>query len=170
MGMILLTVGVVLATFSIQEFYTEENTFNKWDDIGSSIAYLPDSGPSWALDMQKGNFFELNVSASDTVSVRIGNLTYDEDMEHEVLTDLVFDQIGTGFTQKVAISANDTYGIKIKNAGTSPVRIWGNVLAKENLTIHKMAYPYSSLGTLVGLVGLTSLTYGAFTKPKKRRT
>jgi len=67
-----------LAAFSIQESHSEENILNKWDSLGFSSINPQDVGPSWTLEMQEGSLFELNVSASGTVRVRIGTSVYDE--------------------------------------------------------------------------------------------
>lgn len=170
MALIFLTVGIVLAAFSIQESYTEENTLNNWNGMGSSTIN-PDLGPSWALGMPEGSFFELNVSASDAVRVRIGTPIHDEYTGEVVLTNLIFNQVGTRFTQRVAVGKSGTYQVEVKNEGTTPVNIWGNVFAKKIVTMYyPTVFPYSSLGTLVVLGGLASLIYGVLTKPKKRRS
>ena len=165
MTLIFLVAGTVLATFSIQESYTEE--IDKWN-VGPSAIRPEDQGPSWTLGMQDGSFFELNISASDTVRVRIGTSTYNEVTGEAVLKNLTFDQAGTRFTQKIAIGKSGTYQVQIKNEGKTPVNIWGNVFAKK--TVYQTVYPYSSLATIVVLGGLASLIYGVLTKPKKRRT
>jgi hypothetical protein len=171
MALIFLTVGIVLAAFSIQESYTEENALGKWDlNTPPSTINPQDSGPSWTLEMPEGSFFELNVSASDAVRVRIGTPTYNEDTEEVVLTNLIFNQVGTGFTQRVAVGGSGTYQVEVKNEGTTPVNISGNVFAKKIVAIYQTVFPYSSLGTLVVLGGLASLIYGVLTKPRKRRS
>jgi hypothetical protein len=173
MALAFFIVGIVLVAFSIQESYTEEKTLDKWDNIWSStlnphLADAPD--PSWTLEIQEGSFFELNVSASDAVRVRIGTPYYDNDTGLEVSFDAIFDQVGTRFTQKVAVGAKGYCTVEIKNEGTTPVSIWGNVLAKKIVTIYQTTYPYTPLATPVVLVGLTPLIYGVLTKPKKRRS
>lgn len=167
---ILLTVGIVSATFSIQESYTEESTLNRWD-LNNEPITLKSTGPGliWGLEMPERSFFELNVSASGSVRVRIGTPTFIEDTEEVVLTNLIFDHVGTRFTQKVEVDKSGTYQVEIKNEGT-PVNISGNVFAKKIVTIYQAVYPYSSLGTLVAIGGLTLLIYGVLIRPKKRRS
>lgn len=170
MGLMLLIIGIVLAVFSIQESHAEENAVGRWDNIWP-YALKPQSepGPIWAIEMPEGGgFFELNVSATDTVRVRIGSPGYDNVTEKDVLLGIVFDQVGTRFTQKVAVGGSGYYEVEIKNEGTASVGIWGDVVAKKAEVTHQTVYPYSSLGTLVMLGGLTSLIYGVLTKPKKR--
>jgi hypothetical protein len=168
-ALIFLMVGIVLvAAFSIQESYTEENTLNEWDTMSRTLN--PDSEPTWTLAMPEGSLFELNVSASDTVRMRIGTPLYDMVTGEEVSFDSIFGQVGTSFTQKVAVDASGTYRVEIKNEGTTSVSIWGNVLAKEIVTKYKASsYPYAPLATPLVLVGVTLLIYGALTKPKKAR-
>jgi hypothetical protein len=172
MALIFLIVGIVLAAFSIQESYTEENTLDKWDLNKEPSTLNPQNpGPLWALEMQEGSFFELNVSASNTVRMRIGTPTYNNSTGEVVLTNPIFNQVGTGFTQKVAVGGSGTYQVEVKNEGATPVNILGNVFAKKIVTIYyPTVFPYSSLGTLVVLGGLASLIYGVLTKPKKRRS
>jgi hypothetical protein len=173
MAMLFFMVGIVLAAFSIQESYVEENILDRWDGIGSSTQGWinpEDLGFSWTLEMQEGSFFELNVSASDTVGVRIGTPTYDGDTGEEVLTNPMFDHVGTCFTQKVAVGESGIYRMEIKNEGTTPVSIWGNVFAKKIVVIYQSVFPYLSVGTSVILGGLASLIYGALTKSKEKHS
>jgi len=159
-------VGIVLA-FSKQESYTEENTLDYWDLNNAEMSTInpQDPGPNWTLEIQEGTLLKLNVSASDTVRVRIATPTRDNVTGEEVLN-IVFNQVGTHFTQDVRGQAT-TYRVEIKNEGITPVNISGNV--KKIVKIYQTVFPYSSLGALVVLVGLTSLIYGILTKPKKRR-
>ncbi len=170
MALIFLTMGIVLATFSKQESYTEENTLNHWNLKGPSTLNPNGLATTWALEMQDGSYFELNVSASDNVRVRIGIPTTNQGTTEIVLRNVIFDQVGTRFTQEVAVSESSTYQVEIRNVGTTPVNIWGNVSAKKIVIIYQLVYPYSSLATLVLLGGLASLIYGVLTEPKKRRS
>lgn len=164
----LLVAGIVLAAFSIQESHSEEQTLGNWDSSGPSTIHPQDPGPRWALEMPEGSFFELSVSASDTVRVKIGTPTYPEDTGEEVLTNLIFDQVGTSFTQNVTIGENDTYQVEIHNEATTNVIVWGNISARSILTTYQTLYPHSSSGALVVLGGLALSIYGVLTKPKKR--
>jgi len=62
------------------------------------------------LEMSEESFFELNLSASDAVRVTIGTPIYGE-TEQEVLTNVILDQVGTRFIQRVAVSESDTYQV-----------------------------------------------------------
>jgi hypothetical protein len=163
-----LIAGTVLAASSIRESHTKENILDTWDLNGSSALDPQAPGPSWALEMPDGSFFELNISASNTLRLRIGTLVHNEDSGEDLLTNLLFDQVGTRFIQEVGVGVNDTYQVEIKNEGTSVVSIWGNILAKKAVVTYQTVYPYVSLGTLVLLTGSASMIYGLFTKPKKR--
>lgn len=170
MALILLIMGIVLATFSIQKSYTEENTVAEWDvstPLSTLTPLTPNNLTAWA-PMQEGSFFELNVSASDTVRVRIGNVTF-ADTGEEVWVYLLFDQVGTRFAQKATINETGTsYLVEIKNEGTTPVHIAGNVFLKNTVVKYEAIYPYPSSATLMLLVGLTLLIYAVLTNPKKR--
>lgn len=168
MALAFLIAGTVLAAFSIQESHTDENILDTWNLNGSSALDPQAPGPSWALEMPEGSFFELNISASNTLRLRIGTLVHNEDTGEDFLTNLVFDQIGTRFIQQVVAGGNNTYQVEIKNEGTSLVSIWGNILAKKAVVTYQTVYPYASLGTLAVLTGSASMIYGFLTKPKKR--
>lgn len=169
MALILLIMGIALATFSTHESYTVENTVDDWDvstPYSTLTPLTPHNLTAWA-PVQEGSFFELNVSASDTLTVRIGNVTI-TDTGEEVWRNPIFNQIGTRFTQKAAINETGTsYMVEIKNEGTTPVRIAGHVFLKNTVVIYEAIYPYASPATPVLLVGLTSLIYAVLTNPKK---
>jgi hypothetical protein len=166
-GLALLVGGIALAVISIQQARSEEQILGKWDSFGPSMITLQDPGPSWALEMTEGSFFELDVSASDAVRLEIGVPTYSEDVGKEVLTNLVFDQVGTSFTQNITIHENGTYQIEIHNEAMTNVIVWGSISARSVFTTYVALYPHSSSGALVMLGGLFSLIYGVLTKPKK---
>lgn len=162
-GLIFLIVGIVLAAFLTQVISsTGESTLDKWDNVWpSTILYPQSQGPSWTLEMPDGSFFELNVSASGTVRLRIGLSIYNNDTGEEILTSIIFNQVGTLFTQKVAVGATDTYQVEIKNEGTTPVIIWGNVSAKKIATTYQslplfLVRDFSDAGR-VDFAGLRSL-------------
>jgi hypothetical protein len=118
--------------------------------------------------MGEGNYFEFNVSASSTVRVTIGNSTL-TDTGEETWKDVVFDQFGTQFTQKVTVNWTSGY-VEIKNELATPAHISGNILLKKTSVLYQAVYPYSSSGTLSLLVGSALLVYGVMTSPKKRHS
>jgi len=162
-GLISFLIGVFLAVFPTQVSYTKE--IDKWN-IGFCTIRPKDPGPCWGRRMSRGTFLELNISASDTVRVRIGVPVYDKFIHEMVLKNITFSQVGTNFTQKVEISESGAYQVEIKNEGTNPVNVWGSVSAKK--TIHQTVHPYSSLATPIVLGSLVSLIYGVSAKSKKR--
>jgi hypothetical protein len=139
LGLILFVAGIVLAAFLTQVLSsTESISLGKWDPIEPSTYIFPGSpGPSWALEMPEGSLFELNVSASKTVRLKIGTPAYDPDTESEVSFDSIYDQVGTSFTQKVVIGASRMCTVKIINEGTTPSAIEGYVLAENTITTHQ---------------------------------
>lgn len=170
MSLIFVISGVVLVTFSRQESYTEENTIGKWDVSRPYSTLTPltlENLTGWA-PVEEGSYFELNVSASNRVRVRIGNPTWSE-TKQEVWTDPVFDQSGTQFTRKVAINGTSNL-VEIQNEGMFPVNISGNILLKKISLLYQAVYPYSSLGTISLLIGPALLVYGVITSPRKRHS
>ena len=164
----LLIVGILLA-FSIQESRCEETVFDTWDPLTPSTLY-PGNVTGWAFMAltQNGTFLELNISASGDVRVTIGALTFfDEVTGRESWKNVIFSQTGDCFTQKVEIAGKNVDFLEIKNEGTAPVNISGNI--KKTGNTYRTYYPYASLGTLTVLVGLSLLLYGLFAKPRKRR-
>jgi uncharacterized membrane protein len=163
MALILLTLGVVLA-FLIKESLPEEITLDKWDPLTPSTL-SPQNETGWAyMELtQGGSFLELNVTASDNVRLIVGNPATDNVTGEETWTNLIFDQVGTRFTQNVTIAGKAANCLDIKNEGITPVNISGNV--KKIGNTYQTVYQYSSLGALVILVGFILLIYGIVTRP-----
>jgi hypothetical protein len=163
MGLILLTLGIVLA-FLIQESLPEEVTLDKWNPLTPSTLG-PQNETGWAyMELtQGGSFLKLNVTASDNVRLMVGNPSIDNVTGEEVWANLIFNQVGTRFTQEVPIAGKAANCLDIKNEGTTPVDISGNVEKIGN--VYQRVYPYSSLGALAMLVGFISLIYGIVTRP-----
>jgi len=98
----------------------------------------------------------------------IGEPIYDNVTGEETWTNVIFNQVGTRFTQEVAIAGTAASLLEIDNEGTTPVNISGNVtkIGNKNQTI----YPYSSLGFLVAVVGSILLIYGILTRSGKKHS
>ena len=112
-----------------------------------------------------GTFLELNISASDNVTVIIGKLVYfDEVTREEIWNNVIFNKTGTTFTQKVEIDGKNVDFLEIKNEGANPVNIYGNIRKIGNVS--RQSCPYAGLGTLATLSGLIMLIYGILTKPR----
>jgi hypothetical protein len=166
MALILLALGIVL-TFSIPESLPEEITLDKWDPVTPSTL-SPQNETGWAYTelTQGGSFLNLNVTASDEVRLIIGDPSYDNATGEETWTNVIFNQVGTSFTQEVSIAGTAASFLEIDNEGTTPVNLSGNV--KKIGNVYQTVYPYSSLGILVILVGSILLIYGILTLPRKR--
>jgi hypothetical protein len=163
MALILLTVGIVLA-YSHPESSPEEITLDKWDPLTpSTLSPENQTGWDYAELTQGGSFLKLNVTASDNVTLIIGEPAYDNVTGEETWANLIFDQVGMRFTQEVAIAGTRASCLEIMNNGTTPVNISGSVTKIGN--INQTVYPYSSLGFLVALVGSFLLIYGILTRP-----
>ena len=168
-GVTAFVIGIVLVAFSTQTSYEKENTLWTWTNLWSG-ALKPQSepGPLWTIDIPEGGgFFELNVSATDSVRVRIGTPGYDNVTQKDILVNILFDQTKTSISQRVDVEGG-FYEVNIRNEGTVSVLVWGDVKAKNTTVTYQTVYPYSSSGTLVVLGGFASLIYGVLTKSKKR--
>lgn len=162
-------IGIFLAAFSIQASYEKENTLGTWVNLWPG-ALQPQSepGPLWTIEIPEGGgFFELNVSATHSVRARIGTPGFDNVTQKDILVNIIFDQVETRFNQRVEVEGG-FYEVDIKNEGTVPAAIWGDVVAKNTTVTYQTVYPYYSSGTLVVLGGFASLIYGVLTKSKKR--
>jgi hypothetical protein len=163
MALILLTLGIVLA-YSHPESLPEEITLDKWDPVTpSTLSPQNQTGWDYTELTQGGNFLELNVTASDNVTLIIGEPVYNNVTGGESWTNLIFNQIGTRFTQEVSIAGTRASFLEIMNNGTTPVNISGSVTKLGN--INQTVYPYSLLGTLVALAGFILLICGIVTRP-----
>ena len=165
LALLFFVTGIILA-FSIQETRVEEVVVDEWDPITPSILY-PQNVTGWAFMAltPNGTFLELNISASDMVRIIIGKLIfYNETTGQEIWHNVIFNQTGTTFTQKVEIAGKNVDFLEIKNEGTNPVNISGSI--KKIGSAYQPFYPYSGLGTLAVLLGLIMLIYGILAKPR----
>lgn len=165
---VFLALGIALGAFSIQESHAEEIILGLWNNIWPPTLNPQGTGPVWGLELQEGSFFDLNVSTSDAVRLRIGTPAFNNDTGEQLLTNLLFNEVGTHFTEKVVVSRNGSYEVEIANEGSVPVDIWGNASARKILETYQTVYPYSLSGTLVALGSFFGLVYGILTHPKKR--
>jgi hypothetical protein len=163
MALILLTLGIVLA-YSHPESLPEQVTLDKWNPV-TPATLTPQNQTGWdyAELTQGGSFLKLNVTASDNVTLMIGKLSYNNVTGGETWNNVIFNQVGTRFTQEVAINGTNASLLEIMNNGTTPVNISGNVTKIGN--INQTVYPYSLFGTLVALAGFILLIYGTVTRP-----
>jgi hypothetical protein len=166
-ALVFLMVGILLR-FSILQSRCEEIVLDEWDPLTPSTLY-PGNVTGWAFMVltQDGTFLELNISASGDVRVRIGAPTFNEVTGELEWKNLIFDHVGTRFTQRVAIAGTEADFLEIKNEGAVPVNISGNI--KKIGNTYRTYYPHASLGALTVLVGLSLLLYGVFAKPGKKR-
>jgi hypothetical protein len=164
----LLIVSLILL-FGVWQFRHEETVLDAWDPITPSVLY-PGNITGWAFMAltKDGTFLELNITASDNVRVRIGNIAFNETTGEHVWTNLIFDHSGKLFSQKVAINETCADFLEIKNEGRNAVKISGNIKKLGN--IYRIYYPYASLGTLTLLGGTSLLLIGFTVKPKERRS
>ncbi|MEM3697224.1 MAG: hypothetical protein QXQ94_06970 [Candidatus Bathyarchaeia archaeon] len=166
-GFSLLIITIVLACF-IYEVHVEEVVIEKWDPITPS-SLNPGNITGWAFAAltQNGTFLELNISASEPVRVIIGRLvSFDPTTKEEVWEDVIFNQTGTIFKQKVEIAGKNADFLQIKNERTNSVSISGDV--KKIGEVTRSFYPYTGLGTITALLSVSMLTYGILAKSRVR--
>jgi len=162
-GLILLTVGIVLA-YSHPESLPEQVTLDKWDPVTpSTLSAQNQTGWDFTALTQGGSFLKLNVTASDNVTLTIGEPSANNVTGEQTWSNLIFNQVGTRFTQEVTINGTKASLLEIMNNETTPVSISGNVTKIG--TVNQTVYPYSLLGTLVALAGFILLIYGIVTRP-----
>jgi hypothetical protein len=134
---------------------------------------LEDKPFIFASEMGKGDFFEINISASSDVRVKVGNAGRDPFGEPMTIPPILFDGYGKSIVQRVNVTESGTYQVEITtNEGVEPVgpvTLSGVLYAKKNEEKIEVLHPYLSPGTLVLLVGLGILTYGVLARPRKGR-
>jgi len=167
LALMFLTAGVILS-FGVWQSRFEETVLDAWDPITPSVLY-PGNVTGWAFMAltKNGTFLELNITASDNVRVRIGNISFNEITGEQIWTNIIFDHNDKLFNQKVAINGTGADFLEIKNEGRNAVKISGNIKKLGN--VNRTYYPYISLGTLIFLGGICALFIGFTAKPKKRR-
>lgn len=206
-ALLVLVLGVVLAV-AVQETRIGEEVIDEWNPITPPVLYhyrndtedkFNATGCAF-IDRAVANtrasdlksllesksilelFLELNISASGSVRVRVGTLTFSDSTYNpyyydpkSVKTDLVnviFDESGAYINDRVKIDVNETRAkadfLEIKNEGTKPVEISGNIKLIGKMP--KPFHPYLGLGTLIGLSGFFLMAYGFWAKPKRRIT
>jgi hypothetical protein len=166
LALMLLTMGLILL-FGVWQTRLEETVLDAWDPITPSVLY-PGNVTGWAFmaSTKDGTFLELNITASDNVRVRMGNIASNETTGEPIWTNLIFDCSDKLFNPKVAINGTSADFLEIKNEGKNAVKFSGNIKKLEN--IYHTYNPYTSLGTLTLLGGTSLLLIGFTVKPKKR--
>ncbi|MEM3550860.1 MAG: hypothetical protein QXQ94_05720 [Candidatus Bathyarchaeia archaeon] len=164
----LLLIAVILVC-CIKEYRIQEVIIDKWDPITPSVLE-PYNQTGWAFAVltSNGTCLELNISASGRVRIIIGKLVYFNEITRERTYDnVVFNETGTKFVQKVEIAEKDVDFLEIENRETWSIEISGNINKIGN--DYLQFYPYSGIGTLIGLVGLSFLVYGIVAKANKKK-
>jgi len=150
--------------YSHPESLPEQVTLDKWDPVTpSTLSAQNQTGWDFTALTQGGSFLKLNVTASDNVALMIGEPIANNVTGEQTMSNLIFNQVGTRFTQDVAINGTNASLLEIMNNETTPVNISGNV-TKIGI-INQTVYPYSLLGTLLALAGFILLIYGVVTRP-----
>jgi len=160
-----LTIAVVL-TYVIYEECIEEIVIDEWNPITPSLLY-PRNVTGWAFKAltTNGTYLELNISASGIIRVIVGKPV--EVLGKEVWENVLFNDTGQVFDQKIEVAGKDVDYLEIRNEGMNPVNISGCVKKTGNAAVK--FYRYQGLGFFMGLLGTSVLIYGIFAKPQKKR-
>lgn len=178
-ALIILAVGISIS-FLIQVQSDEEVVADEWNPITPSV--LDPQNATYLAFIERAKVYsgekfpklnitalELNISASNPVRVRIGKIIFTEltQITGEFdLTNVIFDNSKTRFTERIQINGTDVDFLEIKNEGTKSVNISGSIKTIGE-TVRTLC-PYLNVGTSIVLTGLALLVYGLMAKPKKR--
>ncbi|MEM3629238.1 MAG: hypothetical protein QXQ94_10895 [Candidatus Bathyarchaeia archaeon] len=169
-GLVFLFAALTL-TFVIYERRVVEVVVDAWDPVSPSLLYpYPENFTGWSFMTlsESGDFLELNISASDSVRVLIGKLTgYNETTRELFWENIVFNDTGKVFNQRVEISEKSVNFLVIINEGISPITLSGSVkkIEYKNVIFH----PYSNLAIPATMLGLSLLIFGLVAKAHKRK-
>ena len=121
------------------------------------------AGPWGYGPMPVRGSFALNILVSGPVRVNVASVASDQTLE------TVFDRVGTSFFESVPASGG-TYQVQITNEGASSVEIMSgsSVIAQERVTTYEVAFPYTSWGVLILVLGVALVVVGFLSKSKKR--
>ncbi|MEM3703157.1 MAG: hypothetical protein QXX79_01855 [Candidatus Bathyarchaeia archaeon] len=169
---LLLIMTWIILTYFIQEYHPEEVVIDKLDfatDFTKPYQLDPQRNTGWSFMVKtlNGTFLELNISASYEVRILIGALHHFDETGAKIWDVVIFNETGKNFTQKVGIAGTKANFLEIRNEGTTPVSISGDI--KKIDIIRQPSYPYSGLGTLAGLLGWILLIYGILARPRTRK-
>ena len=73
LALVLLVAGICLAAYPISESHIEELPVKNWNLNEVLTAY---KSSFFAIELEAGSFFELNISASEEVNVNVGTVGY----------------------------------------------------------------------------------------------
>lgn len=159
LGLFLLTTGLAILVFPTP--HTSTVDISRWDFPVNTLD--PQKTTFYAQSMSPGNWFQLNVTATNLVELQISGVSQSGTVKTPVFTDQ-----GTRFTQKVSVALTGSYEVDVTNISSSTITLSGCVLAQKSVADNAILGPYASLGFLVMLVGLTVLCFGLLTKSKTR--
>jgi hypothetical protein len=160
-GVILLGLGIFFALFSTLEPYTKCDQWSPPKNIAPQA-----TPPAWALWMQAGDKFKVNITASGgRIRVVIGPLAVNE-LYQTYIRNPIFDCTNFSITWEGKIEKDDTYQVEVRNEGTSEVTVTGEVVAEHPRI--RVVYPYTSAATPTLILGVALLIYGFIRKPRKK--
>lgn len=114
--------------------------------------------------MKAGMWFKLNISSSDKMKL----IVY-VSIQRGTAKSIIFEKVGTSFTQEVPILETGTYWIETQNPNSFQVSLWGYVLVGKMQTkeTYRTVFPYMVLGFTLLTGGISAVIFGVSRKPKK---
>jgi hypothetical protein len=157
-----LIVGVVTFALPAQETYLETTTLDKWEVQPETLP--PQNATFYGRSMNPRLWFKLDMSSSAPVNVIVSFVQQSVGGPTKVP---IFEQTASSFRQEIPIPRSSTYWVDIMNENSFPVTLEGDVRVQQAETNFRTVHPYAIQGFLLTLVGIITLVFGIFKKPKK---
>ena len=161
LGVLFVIVGLVILIFPSREVSSDIVDISTWSF--PTTLEPQDITPLRARLMHPGEWFQLDMSSTDLMELRVFVLS-----EQGTVETPVFVETGTRFNQKVTLSLTGTYKVEMKNVSPSTITLSGNVIAQKWGPTSQTLNPYAFLGFLLLVGGAIALYFGLFRKPKTR--
>jgi hypothetical protein len=176
LGLVLIVVGVVVATYQVDETYADEVEVGSW---GKTTPIWPSTlngtgSPGnrtiWGVGgMSRYSWFEFSLAFSGDLRVTVAAVANPQNAGEEPVAP-VFDETGSSVFRRVNVGEG-TWQVDIFNEGLVPVDILPGsfVVAKESVAVPEVGYPYTLPGTLVALLGVVVLVVGVVSRGRVKR-
>lgn len=160
-GLFLMLIGLIVLAYPVPQSSDTTVSFFNWD---LPVKTLEPGKRTWAVQlMRPDEWFQLDVSSTDLVELRISLLT-----SSGTVRTPIFAETGTSFGQTVRVTLTGSYEVAISNVSPSVVTLAGNVVAKRTQASGQILTPYGFLGFILMLGGAAISIFGIFKKPKTR--
>lgn len=161
-GLVLLITGVVTFALPMQEPYSETTTLDTWEVQPEMLP--PQNSTFYGRSMNPALRFKLDVSSSAPVNVTVSFVQQSPGGPTKVP---IFEQTDSSFRQEILIPRSSTYWVDIVNDNPFSVTLEGDILVQQVETNYRTIYPYAIQGFLITLMGIVTMVFGIFRKPKR---